>query len=1201
MSLDAKDQQLIRSYLLGHLTKESQLQQVEERLLIEDPYFQELLALEDDLIDEYLGDALSAADKERFEQHFLSTPERRQKLRFAVSLKKYIAAAQDVSAQDVTAPPSVMQPIRLAGFRSRPWLANTYLRAAAAVLIIIGLAWGGWYLFLRQSEIDKGLLAFKAAYRRERPLEARLSALDYAPLSETRGNAPGAFDSASRNRAERILLDAAAEHPGAAAAHALGQLYAAERKFDAAIEQFEAALKTDPDNARLHNDLGAALLESGKAAPADDSGKSIEAFARSLDHFNRALELDPNLLDALFNRALAHQYLRLPPKASEDWRKYLEKDPDSKWAAEARENLRQLEAQQIKSAQTQEEVYRNFTSAYQSVDERQALETLAYASCRAGNFIVERLADNYLRAAAHGSSGEAQSALQMLLYAGEARARKTGDRYISDMARRYQSVTPQHRAKITQARELSKSGQAQIAASQFPRALESYTRAKQLFDQAGDVPESSLAAYWLAICHWKLDGQAQSDEMLRRLAADYERHQYNWLAARSLSQLASYQMARGEYSKAVNYSARSEAMAAGASETYGQLSALTFLMVTYVYLGNARQSLNFARRILMLAALTSPETIQNWRNYSEIAWTFYSLGFYAAAADYQKVALEFALQLPDPSTRALDYARLGAMEGRTGDYDSALKSIEAALQTVEPYRTERFAQETLAYASLQRGDLYRQMGRLDEAVAAYDQSLAIYTRLESKLYVYQAHKGKLLAYIAAQNLTAANEEIAETLDIYEQNRSRIIEESNRNNFFDLEQNVYDVAIDFEFTAMNDAERAFDYSERNRARSLLEAMSHGQRVTRGQEGPDLNLAATTSPLGARELRERLPDKVQLVQYAVLDSKLLIWVVSKRDLRAVAQEISARQLDEKIRTFVDAIAKKEPVETESAAKDLYGVLIAPIEALLDQSAQIFIVPDKNLNYLPFTALVSPATGKYLIEDYRLALAPSANMMLASTLAAQRKPQGAVERLLSVGVSTFDRREFPELEDLPDAVEEAEGVATYYTAPQLLIGERATRREVVAGFERADVIHLATHSITDERAPLRSKLLLAQGAAGNEELSAAEIYELPLPRARLVILSACQTGTGRAFRGEGVMSMARPFLARDVPLVIASLWAVDSKATAKLMIALHQNRKRAGQTTADALRNAQLEMLHGPEPLYRRPYYWASFNLIGGYAEI
>src|SRR6185436_15838391 len=98
----------------------------------------------------------------------------------------------------------------------------------------------------------------------------------------------------------------------------------------------------------------------------------------------------------------------------------------------------------------------------------------------------------------------------------------------------------------------------------------------------------------------------------------------------------------------------------------------------------------------------------------------------------------------------------------------------------------------------------------------------------------------------------------------------------------------------------------------------------------------------------------------------------------------------------------------------------------------------------------------------------------------------------------------------------------------------------------------------------------------AADDSVLFAHDIYDLKLPRLRLAVLSACDTGAGRYFGGEGVMNMARPFLSAGVPLVVASLWPVESNATAKLMIKFHRLRNEQGFPVAKALQKAQLEML-------------------------
>ncbi len=74
----------------------------------------------------------------------------------------------------------------------------------------------------------------------------------------------------------------------------------------------------------------------------------------------------------------------------------------------------------------------------------------------------------------------------------------------------------------------------------------------------------------------------------------------------------------------------------------------------------------------------------------------------------------------------------------------------------------------------------------------------------------------------------------------------------------------------------------------------------------------------------------------------------------------------------------------------------------------------------------------------------------------------------------------------------------------------------------------------------------------------------------------------------------------MAAGVPVVVASYWPVDSNSTAELMINFHRYRAREGLTTTEALRRAQTDIINSPQPLYRHPYYWASFNVIGGHAD-
>jgi CHAT domain-containing protein len=90
------------------------------------------------------------------------------------------------------------------------------------------------------------------------------------------------------------------------------------------------------------------------------------------------------------------------------------------------------------------------------------------------------------------------------------------------------------------------------------------------------------------------------------------------------------------------------------------------------------------------------------------------------------------------------------------------------------------------------------------------------------------------------------------------------------------------------------------------------------------------------------------------------------------------------------------------------------------------------------------------------------------------------------------------------------------------------------------------------------------------------------------------------GRDYRGEGMVGLARAFIASGAPVVISSLWKIDSQVTAKMMNDLHRYRTQSKMSAARAIREAQLEMLRQDSLNYRRPYSWAGFVVVGGYAQ-
>jgi CHAT domain-containing protein len=1182
-------QKQLRPYLLGQVDDQA-AEAIEKEFLVQDHAFDELLVAEDELIDDYISESLNAADRAAFESHFLKTPERRGQLKFGRALTRYFSHQQSIVRRDK--PPRWWASPRT--FFASPWRAVAF----AAVLLAVGF--GAWHLFNRQSAVDEGLLALNSAYCEQRPLESRISNFNYAPYVVTRGPSDERIDRNELRRAELTLLNELNKNQNPAVYHALGKVYLAQKDFDKAIEHFNEAIKAAPRNAEIFSDLGAAWLEKGKA---DAEGSRVQDFARSLGYLNSARELDNNLLPALFNRALCRQQLTLWDDAQNDWQEYLRKDPNSPWAAEARQNLKLVEERRKVVSQEKKEIFQAFLKHFNAHDDANAWLIISSNHDRSGNVVVENFVDDYLDAAERNDPGTASQQLNGLTYVADLEKDRAGDRYFSDIVRFYESTNSHQKALISQARTRLKSGLRGWGQSRVDESLADFHQAKDLFAQAGDQCEQALSEYWISFCYYRQHDDSESSTLLQPLLTLCQDKRYRWLQVRVLYLLAAIQIDSNEHSKAIEFAGRSLAVADETNDVVGALNALSSLTEYYRYLGNYEKSLACLERSLPLASSISMDPIQRIRVYGFQATALASAGYYAAAADYQSQALRLALATGNVATIAYSSTFLAIVNGKLGKFEAAFQNAQMAYDTAASHSNDAADRELMADALLQMGNLYQQQQNFADALVHYDRSVQLYQELNQPTGLYQAHKGKLYCFIANGDDALAKTEIQQALSLVEQNRDKIFEENNRESFFQAQQNLYDLAIDFEYSKMKDVQESFRLSEMSRGRSLLDLIHSDSRLLSGGPELDLVLSRVVSPLTTEQIQSRMPDETQILQYAVLKDKLIVWLVSKEKISSFAKPINEQQLQLKVVTFLRLVssASSDAATVGTLARELFRILIEPAAAQLDSRKLICIVPDKSLNYLPFQAMVS-SSGRYLFEDYAMVLSPAASVFIDSCDSARQKDRVKSEKLLSVGNPAFDKKAYPSFTDLPSAATEAREIAAYYQSSQVLVSSDATVKRVKQGMERADVIHLAAHSVLDERFPLRSRLLLAKGAGESSEavMPAFEIYKLNLQRARLVVLSACQTGANRYYEGEGMISLVRPFIVDRVPLVVASWWPVDSDATRELMQRFHQHRTVDRLSTTEALRRAQKEMLTVADGSYAHPYYWAAFMVVGGYAR-
>ena len=303
----------------------------------------------------------------------------------------------------------------------------------------------------------------------------------------------------------------------------------------------------------------------------------------------------------------------------------------------------------------------------------------------------------------------------------------------------------------------------------------------------------------------------------------------------------------------------------------------------------------------------------------------------------------------------------------------------------------------------------------------------------------------------------------------------------------------------------------------------------------------------------------------------------------------------------------------------------------------------------------ATAGPDRWPYLLKDFAISYAPSGGVLASlrrrgeisparKTFLAFADPAYVNERPTEAGQTgapqrgAFTDQQSWKLGRLPESRREVEQIARLYGRDKvtLMLGAEASEENVKAAarFKDYRYVHFATHGLLNEDRPPYSGLILSLAGpvnpsnltAGEGEktrgsapaareaissnstpselnqragprtedglLQVYEIFNLKL-NADLVVLSACETGLGKQVKGEGLVGLTHAFFYAGTPSILVSLWKVQDRSTAELMVNFYQQLDR-GKDKAEALRLAKLHLIQRNR--YAHPYYWAPFVLTG-----
>ena len=403
--------------------------------------------------------------------------------------------------------------------------------------------------------------------------------------------------------------------------------------------------------------------------------------------------------------------------------------------------------------------------------------------------------------------------------------------------------------------------------------------------------------------------------------------------------------------------------------------------------------------------------------------------------------------------------------------------------------------------------------------------------------------------------------------------------------------------------------------------------------------------------SRVQKELLDDKTALVEFLLGQKRSLVWVVSRN--RLTVEFLPPRQeINKPITKYRKLLSDKASVLTLHSSLEkinrqgtaLYATLLAPVRHAVPSGDKLIIIPDGSLDYLPMETLVAglkrDAAGEiwpvYALQEYSITYGPSASALLGVRAMNSQRPQwdkallafgdpimeqprssgqdapaleavrssdtdsAAIDHPVAIPTiyDTYAERGFS-LARLPFTREEVLGISRLFpvTQRQIYLGSSATENALKKeNLNQYRYIHFATHGFLDETAPNRSGILFSRDPASKQigVLQAGEVMRLRL-NADMVTLSACSTGLGQMVNGEGILGLTRAFFYAGARNLTVSLWNVNDSATSALMKTFY-TRLNHGASKSEALRQAKLEILKGPNLAWRNPYFWGAFVLVG-----
>jgi len=681
----------------------------------------------------------------------------------------------------------------------------------------------------------------------------------------------------------------------------------------------------------------------------------------------------------------------------------------------------------------------------------------------------------------------------------------------------------------------------------------------------------------------------------------------------------------GEYAKSLEYNEKALPVIRSLGHRDEEGDACLSQASLYHTLGEYEKSFEYGMKALEITTAMGDKKGQA-DCYQLLGSSYGAHGQDEISIKYVEQSLKIYTEIGDLSGQGVSLNNLANTYYSQGQYRKAIKYFEKDLQICQAIGNRNG--EGVSCCNI--GCAYFELGQLEKSLEYQEKALKILKEIGSRQGERWVCHHLGTTHLAKKNLPDAIRCLTESINMHGKLRAGLVDEHKLS--LDDQSNYTYRLLCFLQIAVNQPSNALCTLEQGKARGLLDLLSTKYCIQEVSNARALNLSAI------RKLFTR--QRTNVLYLGTPMGTIMLWFVNKggkisfshfhrRDSNGYDLEDHLNELMESILHSLDRVqcedrsftacyetsmptagnrSKAKTTQPEYRSNEemnreglhlLFKMIISPVVDRID-SPEVLIVPEGPLFLIPFPAL-QDSSGRYLSEIVRIRLIPSLTTLklIQDSPADYHCQTGA----LIVGDPSVRRVNFNgrvvELCSLPKAREEAQMVSALLGVP-CLVGEQATKEEILRRIKDASLVHIAAHGNAE-----RGEIALAPNSSvtgiplkDDVVLTVKEIAEVGI-RAQLVVLSCCHSARGKILKAEGVVGIARAFLGSGARSVLMSLWAVDDEATKAFMNMFYQCLIHGKMSASEALHHAIKKTRESSE--YKDFKYWAPFVLLGDNVKV